>query len=211
MKVLRVVIKSWTSTFRYPTFQSGYQPTLPLPPISTILGLLSGVKGDIVTLKDVGFLGFIFFSKGKGLDIEKTYYLGEKRVTTDVIRREILVDNILYLYLPEKWMKYLKKPKYQLLLGRSCDLATVDELKSVELDKKENVRIKNTLVPLDVPNAVGVVHALPVEFDYTTIPRKAKIVRPFILVTQEFTYPNTIIYDPELNLGIWLYEDKDFS
>ena len=211
MKVLRVIIKSWTSTFRYPTFQSGYQPTLPLPPISTILGLLSAAKGDIVTLKDVGFLGFMFFSKGKGLDIEKTYYLSEKTVTTDVIKREILVDNILYLYLPEEWAEYLRKPKYQLLLGRSCDLATVDELKSVKLNEKENVRIKNTLVPLDIPNATGVVHALPVEFDYTTIPRRAKIVRPFILVTQEFTYPNLTIYDPELNLGIWLYENKDFS
>jgi len=211
MRVLRVAIKSWTSTFRYPTFQSGYQPTLPLPPISTILGLLSAAKGDIVTLKDVGFLGFIFFSKGKGVDIEKTYYLGEKTVTTDIIKREVLIDNTLYLYLPEEWNEYLKKPMYQLLLGRSCDLATVYELKNVELDEKDNVKIKNTLVPLDLPNAVGVVHALPVEFDYTTIPRKPKVVRPFILATQEFTYQDKTFYDQELNLGVWMYGDKDFS
>jgi len=118
---------------------------------------------------------------------------------------------LLYLYLPEKWVEYLRRPKYQLLLGRSCDLATVDELKNIELGEEENVKIKNTLVPLSALNAVGVVHALPVEFDYTTIPRKAKIVRPFILATHEFTYPDTTFYDPELDLGIWIYEDKDFS
>jgi CRISPR-associated protein Cas5t len=128
-----------------------------------------------------------------------------------VIKREILVDNTLYLYLPEEWKEYLRRSRYQLLLGRSCDLATVDELKSIELDEKENVKIKNTLVPLDLPNAAGVVHALPIEFDYTTIPRRAKIVRPFILATQEFMYPGKTFYDPELGLGVWMYEDKDFS
>ncbi len=211
MKVLRATVKSWTATFRYPTFQSGYQPTLPLPPISTILGLLSAAKGEITSIQDVRFLGFMFFSKGKGIDIEKTYCLGEKTVTTDVIKREVLIDNTLYLYLPEEWQEHLKKPRYQLLLGRSCDLAMVDEIKSIDLSKRDGVRIKNSLVPLGLPNAFGLVHALPVEFDHATIPRKARIVKPFIMATHGFNYPGKTFYDTELELGVWMYEYKDFS
>ena len=44
MKVLRVHITGWVSSFRNPLFISGFQPTLPLPPLSALYGLLTAAK-----------------------------------------------------------------------------------------------------------------------------------------------------------------------
>ena len=48
MRVLRVHLMGWTASFRYPIFVTGYQPTLPVPPVSTIYGLISAAKGEYV-------------------------------------------------------------------------------------------------------------------------------------------------------------------
>lgn len=211
-EVVRVKIHSWTASFRYPTFQAGYQPSLSVPPPSTIQGLLSAAKGNIVYFSDLEFFGYVFISNGLGLDLERIYPLGKQE--TDVIHREVLFDNELFLYLPREWENYFKKPRYQLLLGRSCDLATVEEIKKMVLEKRENVPIGGTVVPVDA-GIPGVVHALPVEFEYGTIPRRAKNVRPFIILP----FPRTLgqkkrqifnketFYDPELELGVWLHEN----
>ncbi|NPA62793.1 MAG: type I-B CRISPR-associated protein Cas5 [Methanococci archaeon] len=208
--MIRVKIKSWTATFRYPTFQSGYQPTLPLPPLSTILGLLSAAKGEIVSLNDVEFVGYIFKSGGKGVDLERTHTLG-KEMGTDVIKREILTDNTLYLYLPDEWERYFKKPRYQLLLGRSCDLATVEEIKPIKLEEREKVPIGGTIVPLE-SNIPEIIQTLPIEYDYSTIPRRVKVVKPFVLIPypknikRAKIYEGKLHYDDDLNLGVWLYD-----
>ena len=115
--MIRIKIKNWTASFRYPTFQSGYQPTLPVPPLSTIQGLLSAAKGEIVSFGEIPFVGYVFKSEGKGIDLERIYALG--KTETDVIKREILFNNTLYLYLPDEWEKYFRKPKFQLLLRQS--------------------------------------------------------------------------------------------
>lgn len=212
MNVLRVKLHSWTASFRYPTFQSGYQPTLPAPPPSTIQGILSAAKGDIVSFRDLEFFGYVFISKGLGVDLEKIYPLGKPE--TDVIQREVLFDNELFLYLPQYWEIYFKKPRYQLLLGRSCDLATVEEIKKTPLEKKKNVPLGGTVVPIEA-GIPGVVHALPVEFDYNVVPRKAKIVKPFIVLPFPRTlgqkkrqiFDKEIFYDPELEVGVWFHEN----
>lgn len=212
--MIRVKLKSWTATFRYPTFQSGYQPTLPVPPLSTILGLLSAAKGEIVSLRDVEFIGYVFKSEGEGIDLERTYTVG-KEIGSDVLKREILIDNTLYLYLPDKWEKYFRTPKYQLLLGRSCDLATVEEIKPIKLEEKEDVPLGGTIVPI-YTNLPGIIHALVVEYDYSTIPRTAKVVKPFIILPfpktpaerQRYIYSGKLPYDDELGLGVWLYDSS---
>ena len=210
--MLKVTIHSWTASFRYPTFQSGTQPTLPVPPISTILGLLSTAKGEIVSINDVEYFGFIYCSKGKGWDLERIYTLGKGE--TDVIKREVLFDNTLYLYLPEEWEKYFRAPKYQLLLGRSSDIATVEEIEKIELEKRKNNIIKGTIVPLDT-GLPGIVHALPVEFDYTRIPRVPVKVRPFIVIpcntTRNTQYGEVTLYDRTLNMGVFIYEPSMFG
>ncbi|WP_456329760.1 type I-B CRISPR-associated protein Cas5b [Archaeoglobus sp.] len=209
--MIRVKIKSWTASFRYPTFQSGYQPTLPVPPLSTIQGLLSAARGEIVSFSEIPFFGYVFISNGTGVDLERIYALGKPE--TDVIKREVLFDNILYLYLPEEWGEYFKKPRFQLLLGRSSDIATVEKIDKVELEEKTNVPVGGVVVPMN-SGLPGMVHALPVEFDYSTIPRRAKLVKPFVVLPfpkniaqrKRQTFHGSLPYDPQIDIGVWLYE-----
>ncbi|AEC52740.1 hypothetical protein PNA2_1825 [Pyrococcus sp. NA2] len=209
--MIRVKLKSWTASFRYPTFQSGYQPTLPVPPLSTIQGILSAARGEIVSFREVPFIGYVFISEGRGLDLERIYALGKPE--TDVIKREILFNNTLYLYLPDEWERYFRKPRFQLLLGRSSDIATVEEIKKIDLERRENVPVGGTIVPVSA-GLPGIIHALPVEFDYSTIPRRAKLVRPFTILQfprtigqrRRQTYRGTLPYDPEIDIGVWIYE-----
>ena len=99
MKVLRVYLTSWTASFRYPSFVSGFQPTLPIPPISTIYGLLSAAKGELVTPNDVINIGYVFKYSGKVVDLEVIYELEPGLIAkSNVMRREILYDTELYLY-----------------------------------------------------------------------------------------------------------------
>ena len=45
MKFYRIEISSWTASFRYPNILSGIQPTLEVPPLSTVLGLINACAG----------------------------------------------------------------------------------------------------------------------------------------------------------------------
>ncbi len=205
--MIRVKLKAWTASFRFPTFQSGYQPTLPVPPPSTIQGILSAVKGEPVYLTEMPYVGYIFRSGGKGVDLEKIYALG--KVETDIMKREFHYNAELYLYLPDEWKELFERPSYQLLLGRSSDVATVDEIKKVELEEKE-APLGGTVVPIEL-GLPGMIHALIVEYDYSTVPRRAKLVRPFVVLP----FPKTPVerrrqtakslYDPELGIGVYLY------
>jgi len=210
--MIRVTIKSWTASFRYPTFQSGVQPTLPVPPLSTILGILSAAKGDIVSMSDLEYIGFIFKSEGKGIDLEKIYALG--KAETDIIKREILFNNTLYLYLSDRWDKFFRGPKYQLLLGRSSDIAHVEKIEDIKLENRENPPVVGTIVPLNT-GLPGIVHALPVEFDYSIIPRIPKIVKPFILIPHSNRkpplYKGFLPYDEKEKTGVFLYRPDMFS
>ena len=99
MKFLRILIEGWTASFRYPTFISGFQPTLPAPPLSTIYGLLSAVKGELVTPEDTN-VGFVFFFFSKSVDLETIYELkGLTGNKSNVAKREFLFNPRLYLYL----------------------------------------------------------------------------------------------------------------
>lgn len=206
MKFLRIKINGWTASFRYPTFMTGFQPTLPVPPLSTIYGLLSAVKGEIVTPKDTN-IGFVFESEGKTTDLETIYELkGLTGNKTNVIKREILYNPELYLYLDNlNFKKYFKKPKYPVLLGRSSDLACINEIKEVTLEKKYNTKLGKTILPFNAKGAYGMIQSLPTYFS-NELPRKALGTQPWILMNQFFEYPDKVYYDNELKWGIWIHK-----
>ena len=102
MDIYRIHLTGWTASFRYPTFVSGFQPTLPVPPLSTIYGLLSAANGTIIIPGDIP-VGYVFRSEGKAVDLETVYELEENlKAKTNIVRREILFQPELYLYIPEK-------------------------------------------------------------------------------------------------------------
>ena len=183
-----------------------------MAPRLLVLGLVgSAAKGEIVSFTEIPFVGYVFKSEGRGEDLERIYALG--KAETDVIKREVLLNNTLYLYLPNEWEKYFRKPKFQLLLGRSSDIVTVEKIEKIELEERVNVPVGGAVVPV-TSGLPGLVHALPVEFDYSTIPRRTKIVRPFVILPfpinsaqrKRQTYRGKLLYDSEINIGIWLYE-----
>lgn len=206
MKYLRILIEGWTASFRYPAFISGFQPTLSVPPLSTIYGLLSAAKGELVTPDETN-VGFVFDYDAKAVDLETIYELkGLKGNKSNVAKREFLFNPSLYLYTDDlKFKKYFKNPAYPILLGRSSDLAIISEIKEIEMEKKNNVKLGKTILPFGIEGAFGIIQALPTHFS-DSIPRKAIGTKPYLLMNQFFDYSGDCYFDSELNWGVWIHK-----
>ena len=208
MKVLRIHITGWVSSFRNPLFISGFQPTLPLPPLSTLYGLLTAAKGTWVTPHDAA-IGFVFKSKGRSVDLETVYEFGGKLdAKSNVNRREFLVQPELYLYTPDMWLKdALERPHYPLLLGRSSDLATVKSIDKVVLERKSETTYQNTMLPFPDDQLHGQVQALPTHFT-AEIPRQQCGTRAYCLITEKIIYEGDVLHDTDKNWGVYLHAQK---
>ena len=228
MKVLRVHITGWVASFRNPLFISGFQPTLPLPPLSALYGLLTAAKGDWVTPHDAA-IGFIFQSNGKGTDLETVYEflntlsakskINNRRVKTgsskvfysmlmnpNIKKREFLVEPQLYLYTPDLCLKEaFERPRYPLLLGRSSDLATVKSIDEVELENRSETTYQNTLLPFPDQQLHGRMLTLPTHFT-AEIPRRPCGTRAYHLVTERIKYRGDVWHDPKMDWGVYLHE-----
>lgn len=228
MKVLRIHITGWVSSFRNPLFISGFQPTLPLPPLSTLYGLLTAAKGDWVTPHDVQ-IGFVFQSNGKGIDLETVYEFEETlgprakinkrqsglgsskvlysmRMNPNIKNREFLVEPQLFLYTPDLWLKEaFERPCYPLLLGRSSDLATVKSIDEIELERKIEAYYCDTLFPFPDPQIHGKMLSLPTHFT-AEIPRRPCGTRAYHLVTGKINYHGDVLYDSDMKWGVYLHD-----
>ncbi|GAB6161963.1 type I-B CRISPR-associated protein Cas5b [Desulfothermus naphthae] len=185
MKVYRVNISSWTASFRYPNLITNYQPTLPVPPLSTIIGLISAAKGSYF-IPEVEKIGYVFLYKTKATDLETIYQIkyGKLReIKSNVIKREILFDTELFLYTDSRYIvDWLKKPKFPVLIGRSSDLASVNEIVELEVVEKNILdKLKGTIVPLKYGLIPGIIQALPKYFS-NTIPRRNIGTEPYTVL-----------------------------
>jgi CRISPR-associated protein Cas5t len=208
MQLLRVGISGWTASFRYPAFISGFQPTLPVPPLSTICGLLSAAKGAYVQLADTG-VGYVFLSQGKGVDLETIYELEDSplRAKSNIVRREMLVEPRLFLYVTDLSLaEFFDRPRYPLLLGRSTELAMVAEKPQViEFEERQGIRVGGTLFPFPMEGIYGPVQALPTHFS-DTLPRRAMGTRPFCIVDHFIRYDRQPLpYDAEHDWGVFMH------
>lgn len=206
MKVIRVHITGWVASFRNPLFISGFQPTLPMPPLSALYGLLTAAKGDWITPHDAG-VGFVFKSNGKAVDLETVYeFGGGLDAKSNINKREFLVQPQLYLYIPDlSFRKIFERPCYPLLLGRSSDLATVKSIEEIELENRSETTYEDTLLPFPDPQLYGQVQALPTHFT-AEIPRRPCGTRAYCLITEEVKYTGDVLHDPEKDWGVYLHE-----
>ena len=206
MKVIRVHITGWVSSFRNPLFISGFQPTLPLPPLSALYGLLTAARGDWVTPYDAA-IGFVFHSKGKAVDLETVYeFAGKLDAKSNINKREFLVQPELYLYTADIWLKEaFERPRYPLLLGRSSDLATVKSIKEIELENRSETIYRDTLLPFPDEQLYGQVQALPTHFT-AEIPRRPCGTRAYCLITEKIKYRGDVLHDTEMDWGVYLHE-----
>ena len=185
MKVYRIHIHGWTASFRYPNLISGFQATLPVPPLSTIYGLISAAMGKYFypVEKDIGY---VFQYKTKAEDLETIYQMprGLKGIKSNIIIREFLVDNDLWLYtLNENIAKSFQRPYFPLLLGRSGDLASVEAINEISIEMKDELsRLRGTIIPFDTKHHIAApIHALP-EFFSNEIPRRNIGTKPYYLL-----------------------------
>lgn len=211
MKAFRIEITAETASFRHPTVVTAYQPTLPLPPISTIYGIISAVTGSWVEPGQFK-LAYVFHGKSKFYDLETTYKTegkyskGIMKVEPDIIHREIYFKPRLFIYLrDEELFLNFKKPHYPILLGRSGDLACVNNRDEVELIECSDCSLYGTAIPYEPGSRPlpGLLQSLPVYFK-NTYPRTPERIQPYLLINEPSQYFEKSYHDPNLHklLGI---------
>ena len=214
MKCYKIEISGWTASFRYPNLISGYQPTLEVPPLSTVLGLINAAAGKFLTY-DNEKIGYYFEFDSTGIDLETIYQMDGNGKTTNnsaksnVIRRQFLFNPRLIIYTPNgRIADYFKQPVYPILLGRMNDLATIESISDVELSSvNEMVEIKGQIIPTFPYHLAGQIQALPEYFTYT-FPRKNLGTKPFSIVSHKNGVKSSSIeayHDQELNLNIFMH------
>jgi len=181
MRVLKVTLEGITTSFRYPHFMMGVQPSFPMPPPATIYGLICSALGEWVDPAGVEF-AYHFTFQGKGEDMEHIHVLSASSGKVpnssypkvleggvNPFRRELLLYPRLVLYLnrPE-WESAFHSPYYPVVLGRSQDLCSYTSIQVIDLVTSEQVYFEHTLLRYDMATraAVGIVTLMPRWLDY---------------------------------------------
>jgi CRISPR-associated protein Cas5t len=181
MRVLKVTLEGITTSFRYPHFMIGVQPTFPMPPPATIYGHICSALGDWIDPAGVAF-AYHFTSQAAFEDLEHVHILsavGGKLPDTQLpkvldgsiqpFRRQMLFQPRMVLYLnhPE-WIDAFRSPAYPVVLGRSQDLCSYTSVEIVELEERSDVYLEHTLLPFEMATRtkVGIVTLMPRYVDY---------------------------------------------
>lgn len=173
MKLLRVRIRGWTATFRLPLLYTGTGLSAPVPPYSTLLGLIGSVAGREIQ-PDETRIGYEFRSEGLALDLERTQRLMMNPKTRQlrpqpergIAKRQFHVRPQLDLYLDNLDFRVVfESPQNPPCLGRSQDVAWVTAVDIVEAEAVAEGTVQGTLIPFPEPNAGGVILRLPEYFD----------------------------------------------
>lgn len=184
MQVLKIELEGITTSFRYPHFMVGKQPTFPMPPPATIYGHICSALGEWVKPEGIEF-GYVFTHSGLATDLEHFHIVSAKSGTFDwrgvkmkknlegnvnPYRREFFFKPRLTLYInrPE-WIEAFRSPRYPVLLGRSQDLATYTRVAVVELYRDNHAYYEHTLFRYDewrTRIGRGIVMTLPRFLDY---------------------------------------------
>jgi len=214
MKGYRITLSSWTASFRYPNLISGYQPSLVVPPLSTIYGLISAAAGKYVSARDLA-LGYVFKFEHQAIELETIYQFNKKSspLTTksNIIRRQILFDNTLWIYGDTPTLaEIFRQPHFQMLLGRSNDLAMVESIQEIDLEPlHELTGLKGTLIPMGTIPMAAPIQALPISFT-EDIPRRNIGTRPFFLLDYDYQQIEPVstrgFFDEELKHQIYWHD-----
>lgn len=176
MDGVRVTVRAYTASFRVPVF-IGYQLTLPVPPLSTIFGLLSAARGEWVVPDRVAWLAYRCDYESMDWDLEFIIQIEREKPTQvprirrpgthTILRRQFLTFPCLTLYLPPEWEAFFRRPRYSLLLGRTQDVAGVEEIEPVALDPIGEGEVAGVLLPMELVMRTGAsawLQNLPVAF-----------------------------------------------
>ncbi len=148
LTVLKVTMAGAVTSFRYPHFVQGVQPTYEMPPPSTIYGLICAVTGAFEPPEAFEF-GLHFTYEAKFRDLEHIHLDVPYRMANPFLR-ELLYNPVLTLYLtPERYRDAFERPYYPLALGRSQDLMTRTAIDVVTLERANRAFFEATLLPAE--------------------------------------------------------------
>jgi CRISPR-associated protein Cas5t len=169
-RVARIRIEAPVTSFRYPHFLIGRQPTFEMPPPSTIYGHVASALGELPEPGSFEF-GYHFEFVSKGADLEHQHIItaggqafeaeGKKwrasvQATVQPHLREFLFRPRLTLYLdPPELEAAFRAPRFCVILGRSQDLAAIVGVEEVELEEAEGAYLEHTLLPFSYRELVG--------------------------------------------------------
>jgi len=219
LPAVRVVLTAYTASFRVPSFV-GYQLTLPVPPLSTVYGLLSASVGRPVEPQEVAWLAYQCLYDAKATDLEAIVTVdrpkpGDAALVTgrNILQREFLVFPRLVLYLPPEWGEAFRRPRYPLLLGRTQDVAGVETLTTATLVPVAAGPVQGVLLPLEVVlqnSAPAWLHNLPLAFSQEA-QRRLRGMHIFgVLDAQRgpvpITAPEWLVGDETQNVVLPLYQ-----
>jgi len=153
------------------------------------MGLINAASGKYLENRKIE-LGYYFDFKIKTIDLETIYQIKandrnypDNTVKSNVIQREFLWDCRLFLYLvDEDLVTCFQQPAYQLLLGRSGDLAGIESIKHIEMNEVQNARFAGQVIPFNGNYLSGQIQALPKYFS-NTIPRKNMGTEPYSVIS----------------------------
>ena len=205
MRVWRAYLQAMTASYRFPPF-ARMQPSLGVPPLSTLYGLLSAAVGRLVHPSET-VIGYVAPFKGRGQDLERIHAIGEGATYegTDVIRRDFVVEPELWLYLDNlSLVEALRTPRYPLLVGRTTDLAELVRIDPVDLKPVSEAEFRFTILPFPWEGVASPILALPIAFD-EVIPRRPLAVRPFHILESK---PQRVRYDERHGQ---IYQDAEFG
>lgn len=168
MDVLRVELDGVTTSFRFPHFLVGRQPTFPLPPPATILGHVASALGEYPDHHTLRF-AYSFTAAGRVDDVETAHitevggavpredkgrfpYPVNVTATPGPLLRELLVQPHLVLYLDapgelERFYRAFREPRYMVVLGRSQDLASYRRVEVIQTELRPAGYVEGTLLP----------------------------------------------------------------
>jgi len=193
MQALRITLEGEVTSFRYPHFMWGQQPTFEMPPPATIYGHICSAVGEWLDPDGLQF-AYHFTHQGMFTDLEHIHaggmaepissrkrkelvsqgysavtMYGESTVTP--FQRALLFRPRLTLYLNRLELEpAFRSPRFALVLGRSQDLCSYPPggVRVVSLERRERVCYEHTLLPLEMGARTrrGVAVLMPRYLDY---------------------------------------------
>lgn len=146
LDVLRVQIEGVVTSFRYPHFVQGVQPTFDFPPPATLFGHVCSALGTQLP-RDSFRVGLHFTYVSRFRDYEHTHMVG-RVVKLSPFERELLFQPRLTLYLDRPdWIDAFRRPRYVVTLGRSQDLMTYRDVRVLRLEAAAASYVEQTLLP----------------------------------------------------------------
>lgn len=182
---LHVQMEAFTAFFKHPLTITGTQISLPCPPYSTLLGMISAIAGKVISPFETR-IGFEFHCSSRDIEIEKTDRLALNRGVLSphregqgILKRYVYFRPELDLYVTDLELEQaFHSPVSTPSLGRSQDIAWIKSVEKVELTETPSGKIGPTLIPEIKMNIPSLLVRCPEWFE-NGVEGRTRIAGPF--------------------------------